>query len=165
MGSTFRCRLPAVRTDALGEAAPEGAATPARTGLRILVAEDNATNRLVIDTLLTQIGVSPTMVGNGAEAVDAWRLGDWDAILMDVQMPVMDGVTATRRIRELELEDRRPRTPIIALTANAMAHQTAQYAAAGMDGFAAKPIELSRLVQAINEAIRRVDEAQASSAA
>ena len=92
------------------------------------------------------------VVEDGEAVLRAWEAEPWDVILMDVQMPVMDGPTATRRIRELELKTGRPRTPIIALTANAMAHHTADYAACGMDGMVAKPIKLAELLQAIEAA-------------
>ena len=125
----------------------------ARPALRVLAAEDNTVNQLVLKTLLHQIGVEPVVVADGAAAVEAWESAHWDAILMDVQMPVMDGPTATRRIRELERETGRPRTPIIALTANAMSHHVAEYLAAGMDDHVAKPIEATRLFQALQSAI------------
>jgi CheY-like chemotaxis protein len=86
-------------------------------------------------------GLEPTVVENGAEAVEAWKSGRWDVILMDIQMPVMDGVTATREIRACEAPATRPRTPIIAVTANAMSHQVADYAAAGMDAVVPKPLD------------------------
>jgi CheY-like chemotaxis protein len=92
------------------------------------------------------------MVENGADAVDAWRAAHWDLVLMDIQMPVMDGVTATRLIRQAEREAGRPRTPIVALTANALSHQAAEYVAAGMDGLVPKPIEFSQLLAAIANA-------------
>ncbi len=129
---------------------PETAPT---VSLRILAAEDNAVNQLVLRTLLNQVGVRPTVVSDGAEALAAWEADDWDLILMDVQMPVMDGPTATRSIRQREIETGRRRTPIIALTANAMSHQVADYVAAGMDSFVAKPIEVARLLQAIDAAV------------
>jgi len=90
------------------------------------------------------------------DAVAAWEASDWDVILMDVQMPRMDGPTATRFIRERELAQRRPRTPIVALTANAMTHQVNEYLAAGMDGFVAKPIEVQRLYAALEAALAPV---------
>ncbi len=93
------------------------------------------------------------IVGDGVDAVAAWESGDWDVILMDVQMPRMDGPTATRFIRERELAQRRRRTPIIALTANAMTHQVKDYFAAGMDGFVAKPIQIERLFAALEAAL------------
>jgi signal transduction histidine kinase/AmiR/NasT family two-component response regulator len=153
-GATFTVRLPLERSFesavAVGDASPQAVA-PARS-LRILAAEDNAMNRLVLKTLLGQMGLDLVVVENGEEALRAWEAERWDVILMDVQMPVMDGPTATRRIRELELQTGCPRTPIIALTANAMAHHTAEYAACGMDGLVSKPIKLMELVQAIGAA-------------
>jgi CheY-like chemotaxis protein len=92
-------------------------------------------------------------VADGKAALAAWEAGDWDVILMDVQMPEMDGPTATRRIREREAITGRARTPIVALSANAMSHQVAEYMQAGMDGFVPKPIEVARLFAAIEEAI------------
>jgi CheY-like chemotaxis protein len=125
--------------------------------LRVLVAEDNEINQLVIKTLLDQVGVSPTVVTNGKLAVDAWDAQPWDVILMDVQMPVMDGPTATRLIRSRETQTGRARTPILALTANAMTHQVADYMAAGMDGHVAKPIEARLLFSALERALASAD--------
>src|SRR6202012_4024117 len=98
-------------------------------GLRLLAAEDNEMNQLVLRTLLEPFGIDPPIVGNGEEAVAAWETGDWRVILMGMQMPVMDGVTATSLIREREAERGLPRTPIIALTANAMSHHIEEYLA------------------------------------
>jgi signal transduction histidine kinase/ActR/RegA family two-component response regulator len=123
------------------------------TSLRVLAAEDNAVNQLVLKTMLQQAGIEPTIVADGRAAVEAWETGDWDIVLMDVQMPVMDGVTATRTIRQREAVVGREHTPILALTANAMAHQVAEYAANGMDGFVAKPIDISQLFSAIERAL------------
>ena len=149
-GSAFKVRLPLVR---LREESPVAAPVrpaavelqPEANGLRILAAEDNTINQLVLKTLLHQIGAEPRIVADGAEAVAAWRAEPWDLILMDIQMPVLDGPAATREIRRLEHETGRARTPIIALTANAMAHQTASYMAADMDGVIAKPIDIAQL--------------------
>jgi len=121
--------------------------------LRVLAAEDNAVNRLVLKTLLEQAGVEPTLVDNGADAVAAWTDGDWDLILMDVQMPIMDGVQATRAIRAREREAQRQRTPIIALTANAMNHQLMEYNAAEMDDCVSKPIKAEALFFALQRAL------------
>jgi CheY-like chemotaxis protein len=117
--------------------------------VRILAAEDNEVNQLVLKTLLAQAGIEPTIVENGEEAVAAWEREDWDIILMDIQMPVMDGPTATRLIRRREAETGRGPVPIIALTANAMTHQSESYRAAGMNGLVAKPIKVSELFAAI----------------
>ena len=100
------------------------------------------------------------MVENGLEAVAAWESGDWDLILMDVQMPRMDGPAATRIIRQREAATGRDRTPIIALTANAMAHQLADYRAAGMDDLVSKPIEARRLFAAIQVALEAKAESE-----
>ena len=110
-------------------------------------------NQIVLRTLLAQAGLEPVMVGNGEEAVAAWEAGDWDVILMDVQMPIMDGIAATRAIRRAEAETGRAPTPIVALTANAMAHQVAEYTAAGMDGFVAKPIDIAQLFAAMERVL------------
>lgn len=121
--------------------------------LHVLAAEDNAVNQIVLKTILNQVGVDPVMVGNGAEAVAAWREAEWGLILMDVQMPVMDGPTASRTIRELERASGRKRTPIIALTANAMSQQVADYLEAGMDGVTTKPIAVGRLLAEIDRVL------------
>ena len=119
--------------------------------MRVLAAEDNPTNQLVLRTIMQTFGVDLTLVGDGLQAVDAWKKGDFDLILMDIQMPVMDGVAATRLIREHETQGTRPRIPIVALSANAMTHQVAEYLGAGMDLHVAKPIELSKLHAALRQ--------------
>ncbi|UTP40943.1 ATP-binding protein [Phenylobacterium sp. LH3H17] len=154
-GSRFELRIPLER---LGDARAASPAPPspedhAAVDLRVLAAEDNAVNQLVLKTLLHQLGVSPHVVEDGQAAVAAWETGAWDLILMDVQMPVMDGIAATARIRQRERETGRARTPIIALTANAMAHQVEQYLAVGMDGHVAKPIEIAALYAALSGAL------------
>jgi signal transduction histidine kinase/ActR/RegA family two-component response regulator len=155
LGSKFTLRVPLER---VGDEKPLATIPEARTAetpdiaLRVLAAEDNTVNQLVLKTLLHQMGVEPTVVDNGREAVEAWEGGDWDVILMDVQMPVMDGLSATALIRNREADLKRPRTPIIALTANAMSHQIDQYAAAGMDGHVAKPIQAAELFEVLTRA-------------
>jgi len=153
-GSTFTVRLPLERLREEGDQPVETADTPVADQLpelRVLAAEDNAVNQLVLATLLQQVGVQPTIVSNGQEAVEAWETGDWDLVLMDVQMPVMDGPAATRAIRAREVATGRKRTPIIALTANVMAHQIDSYRAAGMDNIVAKPIEAGALFRALED--------------
>lgn len=130
--------------------------------LRVLAAEDNQVNQLVLRTLLGQLGVEPCFVGDGLQAVEAWRAGAWDLILMDAQMPRMDGLEATRLIRAEETATARPRTPIIALTANALSHQTAEYVACGMDGVVAKPIEVGRLIEEMNRVLDQTNPEQES---
>jgi signal transduction histidine kinase/ActR/RegA family two-component response regulator len=160
MGSTFTLRLPLPRSKrtALGQeasppAAPEPAPASAPTpGLRVLAAEDNATNQLVLKTLLNAGGIHPTIVGNGAEALAAWASGAWDIILMDVHMPVMNGLEAVRAIRAQEAASGAPRTRIVALTADALDHQVRQYLAAGMDALLTKPISIEKLFEALAQA-------------
>ncbi|MBO9545192.1 PAS domain S-box protein [Caulobacter sp.] len=113
-------------------------------GLKVLVVEDNPTNQLVARRILQQLGADVSVADDGASGVEAVRDGAFDLVLMDVQMPGMDGLEATRRIRALA--GPAARVPIIALTANVMAHQRAAYRAAGMNGVAAKPIAPAALV-------------------
>jgi CheY-like chemotaxis protein len=105
------------------------------------------------------------VVDKGALAVEAWAKGEWDIILMDVQMPIMDGPSATRAIRDRERVLGRARTPIIALTANAMSHQIADYLACGMDGHVTKPIEAMKLFAALEAALEQGEAAKQSTAA
>jgi len=114
---------------------------------RILLAEDNDINALLATTLLQAVGYEVTRVENGAEAVEAVRNSLFDLILMDVQMPVLDGLQATRGIRELSSPS--ARTPIMAMTANAMIADRAVCLAAGMDEFVSKPIVASVFLNAV----------------
>jgi signal transduction histidine kinase/CheY-like chemotaxis protein len=118
-------------------------------GMRVLAAEDNATNQLVLKTVLHSLGVQPVVVENGRLAVEAWARESFDLILMDVQMPEMDGVAATQEIRRREAQACAGRTPIVALSANVMKHQVAEYLAAGMDAHLAKPINVASLYDAL----------------
>jgi signal transduction histidine kinase/ActR/RegA family two-component response regulator len=155
-GSSFTVALPLPRLRAgaaMLEPAPGQVEVTEPRALRILAAEDNPINQLVLQTLLQQVGVDPVMVADGEQALAAWRSQDWDLILMDIQMPVMDGVTASRAIRSEEAAAGRPRTPIIALTANVMRDQVQAYVAAGMDDVVAKPIEVGRLIAAMEGAL------------
>ena len=151
-GSAFTVTLPLSR--AAGEAAPAAPTDSPPSGLqggplRILAADDNRMNQLVLKTLLEQADLEVTLVDDGQAALDAWRTEDWDLILMDMQMPVMDGLTAVRHIREGEAAAGRARTAIIALTADAMSHQVKSYGAAGIDGFVGKPINVAQLFETI----------------
>ena len=155
-GSCFRVRLPLAR-----QTPSQHGTLTAQTDdvefdrpIRVLAAEDNHVNRFVLQTLLNQFGIEPTITADGKEALDAWRSADWDVILMDMQMPVMDGLQATRAIRSEEIELKRARTPILALTANAMPHQVADCLESGMDALVAKPIDVSALMTAIHLAVQ-----------
>jgi signal transduction histidine kinase len=154
-GSTFIVELPFERgSESAAAPAPAAPAAEAQSGsVRVLAAEDNLVNQKVLKAIVELMDVELTLVGDGRAAVDAWRGGAFDVILMDIQMPVMDGITAAKAIRAAELAERRPRTPILALTANALVHQVEEYLAAGMDGHVAKPIEISKLYDAMNRAL------------
>ncbi len=167
-GATFTVDLPLER---IATSAAQNAPAPNRSiepveavALRVLAAEDNGMNQLVLRTLLEQVGVEPVIVGNGREAVSAWAKEPWDLILMDVQMPEMDGPTAAGVIRARERAEGRARTPIVALTANAMAHQVAEYLQSGMDDFVAKPIEAGRLYAVIQSALEKAQGSDNASA-
>ncbi len=120
-------------------------------GVRILLVDDNATNRLVARTILTRLGAEVSEAEDGAAGLQIARRGAHDLILMDIQMPHMDGVEATRAIRGLRGEP--AQVTIIGLTANVMAHQRAEYMGAGMNGVVAKPISPAALLAEIARAI------------
>lgn len=126
--------------------------SPVSTSLRILLADDNAVNRLLARRLLNKAGHEVILVENGREALEAWEAEQPDLILMDVQMPVMDGLEATQLIRGLEQDKQFSPTPIIALTANALERDRQQCLAAGMDDFLSKPFQ----IQALLDVVRRV---------
>ena len=153
-GSTFVFRLPFARAEAADSPPPEPADDDIRA-LRILAAEDNATNAFILRALLEPAGVDLHTVANGREAVDAFHADDFDLILMDVQMPVMNGIEATRAIRARETSHSLPPTPILALSANVMSHQILEYELAGMDGVVAKPVDAGKLIEAIAAAMER----------
>ncbi len=116
---------------------------------RVLLADDHPVNRKVVEMILAHANVELTSVENGAEAVQACRDGDFDIVLMDMQMPVMDGLTATREIRLNEAAMGLARTPIVMLTANALAEHIASAEAAGADRHLAKPFDAAELLQLV----------------
>ena len=153
-GATFTLELALPRAAAAAAGARPSHAAANETDLsciRVLLAEDHPTNRRVIELILGAAGVNLTCVENGAEALEAWRGGGFDLVLMDMQMPVMDGLTATRAIRDAERREGRARTPIYALTANAMAEHARASAEAGVDGHLTKPISAEALLQAVSD--------------
>ena len=162
VGSTFFVGVPMRRVQARARApepAPDPHAAPAAemSSLRILAAEDNATNQLVLKTVISTFGLEVDIVPDGQKAVEAWAKGDYDLILMDIQMPGMDGITATREIRAAEARTGRRRIPIIALSANAMVHQVKEYLNAGMDMHVAKPIQLAKLHDALERVLSEAE--------
>jgi signal transduction histidine kinase/ActR/RegA family two-component response regulator len=152
-GSTFTVDLPLSPTDSASQNAGPAARVEHEAGVRLLAAEDNATNQQVLAAVMESLGIDVDIVGDGRQAVEAWQVCNYDLILMDIQMPVMDGIAAAQEIRAAERASGRTRTPIIALTANALTHQVAEYMAAGMDGHVAKPIEIAKLYEAISATI------------
>lgn len=118
--------------------------------MRVLLAEDHPTNRRVVELILGAAGVDLISVENGAEAVDEAARGRFDLILMDMQMPVMDGLTAISAIRRHEARQGR-RTPIYTLTANAMPEHAEASARAGADGHITKPITAERLLHVVEQ--------------
>ena len=122
--------------------------------LRILLAEDEAINQLATSTLLRKAGHDVTIAEDGREVLDLVRTQDFDCILMDVQMPVMSGVEATRRIRTSPEFDGVRGLPIIALTAHAMSGDRESFLEAGMNGYLSKPVRLDDLAKVMDKAIR-----------
>ncbi len=138
---------------------------PMQTGpsLRALCAEDHPVNRKVIDLALSAIGVQTSFAANGREAIEMYRIGAFDVVLMDALMPETDGLAATRAIRAWESQNRRARTPIIGLTAQASPDHVAQCLAAGMDSVLAKPFKPEALAAALRAAVSApVDAVRAS---
>ena len=166
-GSTFEVRLPLVtlapglRTGRLPASVLSTVEMESMRktfhNLRVIVAEDHAINELLIRKLLERVGCEVRVARDGAEAVRLWREWAVDLILMDVQMPAVNGLTATAQIREAERSLNRPYTPIVAVTANAMQGDQETYMAAGMSGYVAKPINAHALYRAMAQAVEKVD--------
>jgi signal transduction histidine kinase/ActR/RegA family two-component response regulator len=123
-------------------------------GMKILVAEDNLVNQKMMQRLLQRCGCSVDLAENGAEAVERAMFGQYDVILMDVHMPVMDGVESTIEIRRKEREWSRRRTPIIAVTADVMEERRRKFLEVGMDGFVPKPVRLATLLPVLEQRSR-----------
>ncbi|THB70849.1 MAG: response regulator [Desulfovibrio sp.] len=147
----FTVGLKAAATDSR----PEDAAKSVMAGrpMRLLVAEDNPVNRLLISRLLTRMGHTVKSVENGREAVDALAQEHFDCVLMDVMMPVMNGLEALDRIRAGESGDKAVAVPVIALTAQAMKGDRERILEAGMDDYLAKPVDMESLARALESAV------------
>ena len=135
------------------ETSSSATVTPLLQPLNVLVAEDNPVNSKVLKGMLEQLGHRPLLCSDGAAALEAYKRSPQrvDLVLMDYEMPVLDGLEATRRIRQLEIEQKLPRKPIIALTAHAFREQQEKCLAAGMDGYLSKPISLRVLGDTLRE--------------
>lgn len=140
-----------------GSADAEGAAGPLDlTGRTLLVVEDNEINMLIATEFLSSLGATVVEAHNGQEALEEFgrsQVGAFDAILMDMQMPVMDGCDATRAIRALDREDAAS-VPIVAVTANAFAEDIAKTTEAGMNGHVAKPFTVEELTDVLGKLMR-----------
>jgi signal transduction histidine kinase/ActR/RegA family two-component response regulator len=151
-GAIFRVDLPLPRVTAVEDVAADDEEEISLEGLRVLVAEDHPTNQKVVEIVLEPFDVVLTMVEDGQAALDAFAPGAFDAILMDMQMPVMDGLTATRKIREREAAEGAPPVLLIMLTANAMEEHVAAAKAVGADLHLSKPVRPGQLLEALARA-------------
>ncbi len=129
-------------------------------GLRVLLAEDNLVNQKVASRMLEKQNYSVTIAGNGVEAIEALEGQTFDLVLMDIQMPEMDGLQAAKAIRENERANGGGHIPIIALTAHAMTGDRERFLEAGMDGYVTKPIRMAELLGEIGRLRRGVSEEQ-----
>jgi signal transduction histidine kinase/ActR/RegA family two-component response regulator len=158
VGSEFWMDIPLARS---GRAPRAGRATvdegPAAVGTarlpRVLVADDHPTNRKVVQLILADAGVDLVLAEDGLQALERFGEQSFDVVLMDMQMPVMDGLTAVQRIRDWELAAGKRRTPVLMLTANALPEHVAAGAEAGADGHLAKPITADALLRAVFGAV------------
>jgi len=162
-GAAFTLVLPL----ALAEAEPQGAcvAESESSALRVLVTDDNATNRMVAELIMASIGAEVICAENGQEAIDAFDRSPFDVVLMDLQMPVMDGLTATRTIREREAARGLPRTPVVVVSANIMPEQKAASAAAGADEHLGKPVRAEELIATVVKVIQALQAGRDEAAA
>jgi PAS domain S-box-containing protein len=144
-GSSFWFRIPfgAASADAPTSKAADAKNVPQQLSGRILLAEDNPTNQMIVQTMLHKLGLSVDVVGNGIEAVDALKTRPYDVVLMDIAMPDMGGIEATHLIRELD--PARARIPLIALTAHAMRGDREKFLAEGLDDYLEKPVTQAAL--------------------
>lgn len=157
-GSTFSFAVSLGLADGATVAGPEPAIPVPVQPRRLLLAEDLPANQEIVRIILESSGHSVEIVGDGASAVRAVQTGDFDAVLMDVQMPILDGLAATAEIRALP--GRRSAIPIIALTANVLSDQVKALQAAGMDGHVGKPFRRADLLEAIERCCRSGSDAE-----
>ncbi len=154
IGSTFAFALPLERAaEATAEPAPCPTESFDITGRRVLLAEDHPTNQKVVQLILQSVGVDPIIVENGALALETLRAERFDVVLMDMQMPELDGLSATALLRDFERAQGLARTPVIMLTANALDEHVRASHDAGADQHLSKPIRAGALIEAIVQAI------------
>jgi signal transduction histidine kinase/CheY-like chemotaxis protein len=167
-GSTFTFTVPLREVQTL-EQSPLSAsvelmevaqAGPRYVGLVVLLAEDHPVNELMMRQLLLRLGCTVRVARGGVHAVAQWEQGGIDLVLMDVQMPGMSGLQATQEIREIETRRKLQRTPIVAVTANAMPGDREACLAAGMDGYTAKPVSPQALIKEMDRVLQHEDASQ-----
>ena len=165
MGSTFHVRIPMAtgRAELALTQAPV-ADMPTLAPLRMLAVDDVPQNIELLTVMLTRLGHQVVSAADGAEALQRFREQDFDVILMDVQMPVMDGLEASRAIRIIEGDVQRRRTPIIALSASVLPEDRQAALDAGMDGFSVKPVELAKLLSEVSRVTHGVPAASVPAA-
>lgn len=164
-GSRFSVVLPLEQANGVDEIAHSSSLSHDLPPLRILAADDIEQNRKLLNIMLEKLGHTVTLAKHGGDAVTRWQQQSFDVILMDVQMPVMDGLAASLRIRELEQASQLTHTPIIALTASVLEQDRLAAKQAGMDGFASKPIDLPVLMSEIKRVLEHSKEHPARPAA
>lgn len=150
-GTRVTVTLP-LRTATAAE--PQSAPAPVRDGalpaLKVLAADDNRTNQMILGMMLGQLGARVTLADDGLAALETYRAGDFDLLILDISMPGLDGVTLLQKLRAEEAQAGRKRVPALAFTANAMTHQVQSYLEAGFDGCLTKPLKLERLHDALS---------------
>ncbi|WP_077046835.1 hybrid sensor histidine kinase/response regulator [Pseudomonas sp. KK4] len=144
---------------AVMQQAPAGPMPPVKvpSDFRILVAEDNSISTKVIRGMLGKLNLQPDTASNGEEALQAMKAQRYDLVLMDCEMPILDGFSATQQLRAWEVGNQRTRTPVVALTAHILAEHKERARQAGMDGHMAKPVELSQLRELIEHWVAQRD--------
>ena len=146
-GATFILTIPLSRHAAAG--------SPALAPFRVLIVDDHAANRQILQLILGQAGAETVTAEHGGEACALFGKARFDLVIMDIQMPVMDGLQAIRRIREMEAAERRPRTPVVVFTANATEENRTACRAADIDGFLTKPLQPIVLLSTFREVLAR----------
>jgi CheY-like chemotaxis protein len=156
-GTVVKFSILAYPDNGVGNDGHEERAEPQQTGntmqpARILVVEDEKINAMVIMAMLQNLGHAATLASNGREAIDLLQSGQFDCILMDIQMPELDGIETARIIRDNHRDDR-PRVPIIAVTAHAMKGDRENFLSAGMDDYLTKPVDAGVLAKTLNKVL------------
>ncbi|WP_370223937.1 ATP-binding protein [Pararhodobacter marinus] len=153
-GTVITIDLPFPEREMLREVEGETLTGSELAGLRLLAADDNATNRHVLEAMLRGSGVELTLVANGEQAIEAWRSADFDVVLLDISMPVLGGIAARHRMAQEAQETGRALPPAIAFTANVMSHQIKEYLDEGFVSCVAKPLKKALLLDALKMASR-----------